>query len=407
LGVPCLRAGALEHNMKKKLLVGLLIFFALFLSFVYLFLPFKGKDLVVNKLKFLTGRDVALGHINYIPPFKFKIDNLNIQGLFKADSILISPGIEGLFSGKFLCNEINFINPEIICEKKLPVKTESAAADLLISPAKTVISTTGRKNNGLNFMFRRITVSNGKIDIIDLTAGPEEGVKITIKDISLNLTNIHKMPLSVISNFDFKGSIPWEKGRNEGVIAAHGWIDLFKKDINAVLKIEGIDGVYLSPYYSSWIDIHKARIEYAKLDFISNIHGLNNNVSAQCHLELSDIVFKPRLPEETQEKEEKIMHTVLDIFKSADQGKVSVDFTFKTKMDRPEFGFQIIKGALEDKIANSKKSSRQLTEDIILLPASILQGAVKSAADISKAVIDGSFAVGNEFKKALQASFKK
>ncbi len=393
--------------MKRKLAVTFVTFCGLFLSFTYLFLPFKGKDLLANKLKALSGRDATLGHISYIPPFKLKIDNLNIQGLFKSDNILISPGISGLFSGKFVCNEINFINPEITYEKKLPVKTESAAVvPLSTAAANTAISTTSRRNNGVDFMFRRIIVSNGTINIFDHTAG-KEGIKLTIKDISLNLTNIHKIPLSVISSFDFKGNIPWEKGRNEGMIAAHGWIDLFKKDINAILKIEGFDGVYLYPYYSGWIDIHKARIENAKLDFISNIHGLNNNVIAECHLELNDIVFKPRLPEELQEKEEKIMHTVLDIFKSVDQGKVAVDFTFKTKMDRPEFGFQIIKGALEDKIANSKKNNRHLAENIIMLPAGILQGAVKSAADISKAVINGSFAVGKEFKKALQASFKK
>ncbi len=378
----------------------------LFLSFAYLFLPFKGKNLIINKLKALTGKNVTLGYISYIPPFKFKIKELNIKDLLKADSVLISPGISGLFSGKFAFDEIRLINPEITYEKQISAKAGSAESLSQISSSKTSATNTSGKGNNSDFIFRRIIVSNGKINIFDQTAD-SKGIKITIKNIALDLTNIHKIPLSVISSFDFKGNIPWAEGQNEGVIIAHGWIDLFKRDINALLKIEGIDGVYLYPYYADWIDIHKARIEKAKLNFISNIHGLNNDISAECHLELNDIAFKPRLPEEQQDQEEKIMHVVLNMFKSMGQEKVAVDFTFKTKMDRPEFGFKIIKDALETKIADSKKNNRPLTENIIMFPATILEGAVKSATDISKAVIEGSFAVGNEFKKAIQTSFKK
>jgi len=42
-----------------------------------------------------------------------------------------------------------------------------------------------------------------------------------------------------------------------------------------------------------------------------------------------------------------------------------------------------------------------------MLPAKILEGAVKGATDISKAVIDGTFAVGNEIKKSVEDAFRK
>lgn len=383
-----------------------MIFCVIFLGFAYLFLPFKGKNLVINKLKGLTGRNVTLGYISYIPPFKFQIRKLDIQGLLKADKVLIFPNILGIFYGKLAFDEIRLINPEITYEKNLPVRAESAQGFLQSYASRAPDSIISGKGGKLDFIFRRMFVSNGKITIFDHTVG-KEGIKITVKDISLSLINAYKFPQSVISKFDFKGNIPWIEGRDEGRITARGWVDLLKRDITALLKIEGIDGVYLYPYYAQWIDIQKSRVEKAKLNFTSNIHGFDNNVTAECHLELDDIVFKPRPAQEPQEKQEKIVLAVLDIFKSMGQGKVVVDFTFRTQLDRPVFGFQIIKGALEDKIANSKKNNRPLAENIAMFPADILEGVVLGAADISKALIYGSFSVGNEFKRALQASFRK
>jgi hypothetical protein len=178
--------------------------------------------------------------------------------------------------------------------------------------------------------------------------------------------------------------------------------------MQATINIQDIDGIYLGPYYSNWIDLEKARIEKANLNFTSNIQGLNNNITADCHLELTDIVRSPRPPEEPQEKAEKITNIVIDTLRALDQGKIVLDFTIKTKMDRPEFGLGNIKMAFEDRIAKvfGPSTSGIKPADILLLPLKIIEGSVKGATDISKAVIDGTFAVGNEFKKAVEDSFK-
>jgi hypothetical protein len=177
--------------------------------------------------------------------------------------------------------------------------------------------------------------------------------------------------------------------------------------MQATFKIQDIDGVYLYPYYSNWMDTEKMRIEKANLNFNSNIHALNNNVTAECHLELTDIVRKPRPAEEVAERAEKMVSAALDIFKSLDQGKIVLDFTIRTKMDRPEFGFGNIKMALQHKIAQARSSVSTGPQDLLLFPVKLVEGVIKSAADVSKAMIDGTFAVGNELKKSVEQSFKK
>jgi len=151
--------------------------------------------------------------------------------------------------------------------------------------------------------------------------------------------------------------------------------------------------------------LEKARIEKAKLNFTSDICGINNNLTAQCHLELTDIVRRPRAPEEPQEKAERIADAVLGIFKAMDQGKIVLDFTIRTKMDKPVFGFGDIRNAVESKINGGRKSGIS-AQGFAMLPAKLVEGTVKGATDFSKALIVGTYDVGEEIFKSVRDAFK-
>jgi hypothetical protein len=249
-------------------------------------------------------------------------------------------------------------------------------------------------------IIKKINIKDGRLELLDRTIG-ENGMKITVKDIYFDLDNLYLLPRSVITNFELKAKVPWQDSGEEGKIEAEGWLNLFKKDMQATLKIEDIDGVALYPYYSKWVDLEKARIQKAKLNFSSEIQGLNNNVTANCHLELTDIVRRPLETEESEQKAARIADAVMEIFKVLNQGKIVLNFTIKTKMDRPEFGIGNIKMAFEEKLSQGAKSSGINIEDILVLPAKLLQGTVKGATDLSKAVIEGTVAVGREITKAI------
>jgi hypothetical protein len=107
------------------------------------------------------------------------------------------------------------------------------------------------------------------------------------------------------------------------------------------------------------------------------------------------------------EKTEKVTNLVLDTLKELDQGKIVLNFNIKTKMDRPEFGIGNIRMAFEDRIAQLRAGTGVKPEHILMLPAKILEGGVKGATDLTKAVIDGTFAVGKEIKNAVEDSFTR
>jgi len=178
--------------------------------------------------------------------------------------------------------------------------------------------------------------------------------------------------------------------------------------MQATLKVEDIDGIYLYPYYSAWVDLEKARIEKAKLNFFSNIQGLNNDVIAQCRLELTDIVRRPRPPDEPQEKAARLTDAVLDKFRSLDEGKIVLEFPIKTKMDKPEFGFGEIKMAFEKKLAESTSKDRGIKpQEVLTFPAKLVEGTFKGATQLTTALIGGVISAGKEIEKAFEAAFRK
>jgi hypothetical protein len=111
-----------------------------------------------------------------------------------------------------------------------------------------------RPKKRLPYIFvKRFFVKEGLINIIDYTAGPN-GITLAIHDININITNLVTRQYPVATSFDLNGRIPWGQNSNkvEGKISMEGWINLYKKDMEASLKITDIDGIYLHPYYAKW-----------------------------------------------------------------------------------------------------------------------------------------------------------
>jgi len=410
--------------MKKfwiKIFFAAVIILACGFTALHLFLVFQGRNLIIRQLQNLTQKKVTLGDFAISAPLDIRIKNLNIEGTAKVDSILISPSLASLLFGRLALNRLEIIKPELTYER---FPAEAAAASQKAeehiapdTPASLPQTSPSLKppqppqvkpgnNRHLPLVLKQVEIKDGKINFIDHTVGPA-GITITLKDINFDLSDLYLIPRSAIANFQLKGKIPWKEGREEGSIEAEGWINPFKRDMQAKVQVRDIDGVYLYPYYSAWVDLEKARIESAKLNFTSDLQGLHNNLTADCHLELTDIVRKPRPPEEEAEKAEKITDVVLDIFRTMNQGKIVLDFTIRTKMDRPEFGFGNIKMAFEDKLAQGRKGGGIKTQDVLSLPANLVQGTIKGATDLTTAVIGGTISAGKEIVKAVGDSFKK
>ncbi len=258
-----------------------------------------------------------------------------------------------------------------------------------------------------HFYVNHLLVRDGTFIFTD-HAVSAEGLTLSARKVEIAIDNINFAPGgSRISEFKIKAQVPWSQGKEVGTVTCAGWIDPVKKDIRGRLEVANIDALYLYPYYAEHVDLEKTRIESAKLNFTSDINGLNNEVTAQCRLELTDIVFRERAAEESEERGEKIAAAVLDIFRALNQGKVVLEFSVKTRLDRPEFGFGVIKTAVEQTITEGTKGRGVKVDDVVLFPAKVVTGTIRGTADVAKAILGGTVSVGAEFARALGAAFRK
>ncbi len=405
--------------LKKILLAVAVIILAIFLG-LHTFVSIKGKDLLTKKLHSVFQSEVTVGRVTTSFPFLLIAKDVEVKNWFKIKKAFASTGIIDIFSGSFILSDLKLEGAEFSLEKAKREKNAEISAE--VSPGgKAEGSKTLPVNQGAvtgsgigndfflpeHIILKRLTISDGTFTYADYTKS-ETTINIKVRDLNIKLENFQWPFLgSVVTFFKINGRVPWENIKEEGRIEFEGWINFFKKDLRAKLEIKDIDGVYIYPYYSSWVNIDKARVEKARLNFSSNITSINNDVNAACHLELTQISFKPKEEQGKEPRMEKITNVVLGLLKAMNQGKIVLDFKLKTKLDNPEFGLGIIREAFKYKIYQSRKNQGSGAMEIIKFPGKVIGSTITSAADLTKSVINSTLTIGNEFKKAVEASFSK
>lgn len=396
-----------------KIIIAVFVILVLLFGAAYVFVAIKGKALLTQKLEDALKREVNIGYLGLKLPLVLEIKDLDIAKLAKADYIYTTPSITGLLTGKIVLNEIKILKPEISWERNptSEQKTQGNPSNIdtgraLAQTKETLNSPKTENNQPPSIIIKHLEIEDGIVNFTDRTVS-EPGLRITLKEISLTVNNLYLFPKSAITNFQLNAKILWQKDLEEGTIDSSGWMNFYEKDMQARLQIQNIDGVYLYPYYSKWVDLENSRIQEAKLNFFSVIRGENNDVVAECQLELTDIKFRPRPPDQLEHKAEKIATAVLGIFRAINQGRIILDFTIKTKMDKPEFKFESISSAVDKTISQAVQSDKVKIEDIAVLPGKFIEGVAKGTTGATKAIIEGSLSVGKSLTDAFLDALKR
>ncbi len=416
-----------------------MILFALFMGvvvFLHVLVSVKGKPLILKELRAIfKDQNVTIESVKATFPFNLTIRKLAIGDFARVDEIIAAGGALDIYKNHFSISDLSLkgltLNVESVkgTRQEVPSSAVPAAAsescpqtaeliidntnvkqlpEIVLPPVTDTISPPKQKFLVIkHILLEHLTVTDSTINYIDRNIS-EKGLAFTITGVSFNLQNLMYPPQSsVITSFEMTGAIPWGEGKEHGTLHLSGWANLFKKDIQAKVKIDDIDGLTFYPYYAQWVNLENTRIQKAKLAFNSDIQGLNNEVTADCHLELKEVAFKPRPPDEAAGRAEKIAQMIIGFLKSVNGGKIVMDFAVKTKMDCPQIGFGDLKVAFEDTMQQVKKEEGLGPEGVLKLPGKLIEGTVKGATGFSKALIDGTFTAGKEFRKAIGDSFMK
>jgi len=328
---------------------------------------------------------------------------MRIEGIGKIESINISPSILGLLSGKIIIHAVTAVKPEFTYTNPALAKPSSEEN---FQAAKAQPSNT--KQEIPPIIFHRLCVKNGVLSYIDQGVCPETGgITITLANINMTVANTYEFPAEIITKFSLSAEVPWNDSLEKGTVKLEGWMNYGRKDMRAFLEVKDIDALYLAPYYSGWFNLDKMNVQKAKLAFTSNITSLNNDVTATCHLELTEVSFKQHQAGAEQSRSERIAQKVIQFFQAINSGKVQLDFSIKTKMDSPEFGLNCIKNAFYNTLNQARSEQGSTASKVMKVPGQVVGGTVKSVGDVSSALIGGLADVGREIGKSLKASFTR
>ena len=375
---------------------------------LHVFINKEGKRLVEAKLEQTFKRKVTVGSAHTSFPFDLVVRNVVIKDVLTIDRAVARGGLFDIFSGNFVLDHllISGATLNLVKHQEKPpapaVSGEGAAVAVAPQTRETVVCPLVIPR----ILLRKVIITNSTLNLIDWGV-TDAGLKVTVTNVDAQVENVN-LPVtgSGVSTISLRGIIPWENMTEKGKVKLEGWVDLFKKDMRASLTLQDIDGLYFYPYFSGWIDAEKAKISKAKLNFESQMTGLNNDVTMDCHLELTDVQMKPRSEGESEDRAEKITNVVLGLLKSMNQGKIAIDFKVLTKMDSPKFGYGVIQSAFNSKIQECIKAE-DLRPSLVKLPARIVSGVFKTAADLTRSVINGTVGIGEVIGKTLQASFSR
>lgn len=329
-------------NLTWLVLVLILVLIAGYLAAIS-----KAKTYISNVIEERLNRRVSIGSVTVGLPLNLQIDNLRLfektgdtkaQEFFYAERVSAMPSVLPLFARRLVVRELKVSNPLIIA-----VKGEDGKYNFLdFFEKKSNVAQKDaqyKKESGGFLILSAISITNGSIKYIDRQA-VKEGEGILIDSININIDRLIFPLAPMRTNFGASAEIPYRQGSAKGKVRLNGWIDINKKDMDAKLQLDGIEIQHLKPYLKAQ---RTANIESGMVYFNSDIVAKNNDLIAECKLNIKDIEFT------SESNEIKLLgipvSALTDIIKD-ERKELALDFTIKTELDKPRLKIVKISGNL-------------------------------------------------------------
>lgn len=301
--------------MKKPLKILFWIIVILVGIFIFLNIAFfiVGRPVLLSQIQKATGRKTSVRSVGVGFPLSLKISGLEVEGLAKVDSFSTRLGLLGFLAGKIGLNDVKIVRPQITIEK-------DASGKFLILPES--------KGKPPAIYLTGLDIKDGSIVFIDKQVDPQ-GNKIILSMINAQISKAVFPPTSL--NTKFKLSAKLGENQQDGSLSADGWIDFGPKNMEGTVDIKDVNLVSFSPYLKDFLG--EKKLSGGKLSLASELFAKNNNLLAKCHLEILGLAYQGSGspdPSQAGNIAEAFLTTLTD-----ESGKVVLDFTLPTKLDKP------------------------------------------------------------------------
>jgi len=298
-----------------KILIAVIIIFSALMITASLLV----KKIIVRQLEQKLNQQVRLESVSFGLPFSLNLKRLEVGDFTKAELITAAPRLAELFAKKVF--------------------------------------------------FNRLTLKNGRyIYSANIKSQPAQKFTIISDNINADILELALPPLSSRAKFNLSLDLAGIGTANLGSVSASGWIDPEQKDMEAVLQVKSLEAAYFAPYYGDFIS--QRRISSAKVDFTANLKAANNDLTANCHFELSDLMYQDAALQENKLPNLDLLKNTLDLFIDP-EGKLRLDFVINTKLDNPHISSDELKRVILK--AAAKKLASQSPEILIQKVATTIE----------------------------------
>lgn len=278
-----------------------------------------GKKIVVSQIEKNLKTKASIGSMSVGIPLSVTLKDLDIEQLARIESVRISPSLLGFLAGKVVLNEVDLVKPSITL--------------VLNNDGSLNIPLQASSGKQPQVLLAALRIKDGSLTFIDKKIDPA-GFKVNIGNIEADIAKNKFPPTSLLVKFNLSAALLDNQNTPRGFATASGWVDFGPKDMNGEIVFKDIEAKYLAPYYSEYISNKK--LSSAKVNFTSDLKAKNNDLTALCHLEVSDIVYETEPQQEGGEQQVDIAASLMSMF-SDSTNRIVFDFPVRTKLDHPSF----------------------------------------------------------------------
>lgn len=229
-----------------------LILFVLFFISASIYVRIYGKSIVEQGLNTALKRNVVLGNASYHFPFGLSAKDVIIArstegGEFlRVKKVIAQLSADTVYKGKLAFDLVAFIEPVLFIEGKKSVSVEApvpAQSDSEPSDEQAKVPSQSRPGQAspVEVTVRHLVVKKGKVRYKEEVAG--KGFTFDLEDVQAEVENLIFPLKEGRSAFVISGLLIKEGNVISGSRArAEGWVDVYKKDMEAGLEVTEADG---------------------------------------------------------------------------------------------------------------------------------------------------------------------
>jgi hypothetical protein len=332
----------------KKFLIFLLIFLlvvGLAIVGLTVYVLTNSKSLLLSQIEKGLGVKAEASSVRIAFPDSLIVEDLTLGDKITCRRLTVAPSLIGFLSGEVVVRAIVAEKPVVRVTRNaddtidvgVSLPREEVGREASPDPGEIPVSKEARGFEPRRFVIENISIVDGRVEFTDMATGTSQPFTGILEDLQVHAGQVSFLQPDRI-RYDAQGRLSDAGGNTSARLKSTGWINPFLKDMDAELHLSDVD---LTAFKSYYLKFMKKELATGLMLLRARLTSEKNDLTVNGHIELGNISFAKAGASEVSVEDIGMLafERVLAI-----DGKVSFDFTIRTKLDQPRLEGLKLKG---------------------------------------------------------------